>query len=400
MMQLAPGTKLRAKEAQWSEDLVSRLEASPLSDTQVANLIALRMTEERAGKYLGIIEANPDNPMLRFQLNFARPTTEMGIRARPGPNGLGMREINLGSYGYVPDRWPYENDTPLGSRPTPGAYTPGSYSIFEKSEVWAEDLDLLYEEAIRDRWAPASDIKWAELEPQADELERAICQVCTVFAQHGLAESKLLASWEEKIAYGFHDMKNYMATEIFDSGRKVEVLRKRALANGGGLGQQGLGTMYRAWFGALKFTELCTAINVVYKSYEVTAFEKLAEALPQAVDRDIFARLAKDSRRHLKFGVDHLRYYMQHHPNAHEYVVHFLNRAEAAFANELQYSKVEGEPLVVLFAGGLERIEQGKMQLQSLRQEQVKRYLELLRSAKIDRLATINQGLLFEAGLV
>lgn len=398
-MQLAPATRLRARDARWSDDFVARLESSPLTDAQVANMLALHLTEERASKYLSIIESNPENPALRFNLNFARPRTELGVRAKPGPRGLEMRDINIGSYGYVPDRWPYENDTPLGSRPTPGAYTPGSYSIYDKSEVWAEDVDLMYEEAIRDRWAPATDIRWAELEAQPDEIERALCQVCTVFAQHGLAESKLLASWEEKIAYGFHDMKNFMATQVFDAGRKVEVLRKRALANGGGLGQMGLGTLYRAWFGAMKYTELCTAINVVYKSYEVSTFERLAEVLPLAVDRDIFARLAHDSRRHLEFGVRHLRYYMQHHPNASEYVIHFLNRAESAFANELQYSKVESEPLVVLFAGGLERVEKGRAELQALRGQQLRNYLDLLASANIDRLATVNQGLLWEAGL-
>ena len=153
------------------------------------------------------------------------------------------------------DHWPYENDTPLGSHPTPGSYAPGSYTVYDKSEVWADGVDALYEEAIRAHWIPATDINWAGLEALPDDMERALCQVCTTFAQHGLSEAKLLGSWEEKIAYGFHDVKDYLATWLFDSGRKVEALRKRALANGGGLGIQGLGTLYRAWYGALKATE-------------------------------------------------------------------------------------------------------------------------------------------------
>ncbi len=327
-------------------------------------------------------------------LAWARPTTELGIRAVPGPNGLGMPEINIRTYGHVPDRWPYENDTPLGSHPTPGSYMPGPYSVYNKSEVWADGVDALYEDAIRERWIPATDIDWRALESQPEDLERAICQVCTLFAQHGLAEQKLLAAWEEKIAYGFHDVKDYLATQVFDAGRKVDVLRKRALANGGSLGQQGLGTLYRAWFGALKITELMVAINVVYKTYEVATFEKLAEIAPLAVDRDIFARLANDSRRHLEFGTRNLKYYVQHHPNGREYLMHFLNRSEAALADELMYSPTEGASLAIVLGGGVENLAAGAEKLRNHREDQLRKYLLLLDSVAVDRLPNVNLGLL------
>lgn len=397
-MKLSEATKIRSQEAGWASAFIERLEESPLNDNQVRNLLALRITEERADKYLTLIEQNPDRPALRMQMNWARPTTELGMRAKPGPNGLGMPEINIGTYGHVPDHWPYENDTPLGSHPTPGSYMPGPYSVYLKSEVWAEGLDEMYEEAIRDHWAPATAIKWADLQPQAEDIERAICQVCTLFSQHGIAESKVQASWEEKIAYGFHDMKNLMGTQIFDTGRKVEVLRKRALANGGGLGQQGLGTLYRAWFGSLKATEMLVCINVVYKSYEVAAFEMLAEACPLEVDRDIFSRLAHDSRRHLEFGKRHLKYYLQHHPNAREFMVHFLNKGEAALADELTHSKTEGDALAIIFGGGVENIEAGRAKVRSLREQQLRKYIGILDECGLDRLPAVNRGLFMLAG--
>ena len=40
-MNLTPATKLRAREAPWSDELVARFEASPLKDHQVMNLLAL-----------------------------------------------------------------------------------------------------------------------------------------------------------------------------------------------------------------------------------------------------------------------------------------------------------------------------------------------------------------------
>ena len=393
-MKLSEGTRIRTREASWSNEFVTRVEDSQLSDEVVRNLLALNLSEERAGKYLTLLENNPDVPALRMGFKWARPSTELGIRAKPGPNGLGMPEINIGTYGHVPDHWPYENDTPLGSHPTPGSYAPGSYSVYDKSEVWADGVDALYEEAIRGHWIPATDINWAGLEALPDDIERALCQVCTTFSQHGLSESKLLGSWEEKIAYGFHDVKDYIATWLFDAGRKVEALRKRALANGGGLGIQGLGTMYRAWYGAMKATELFVAIGVVYKSYEVVTFERLAEVLPNAVDRDLFARLAKDSARHLEFGSRHLKYYVQHHPNSREYLEHFLNRAESALSDELHHSKAEAAALAILLGGGVEKLEAGAAALRQLREDQLRKYLLILDACAVDRLPRVNPGLL------
>ena len=397
-MKLSEATRLRSREAGWSDALVTRLEESPLHENQVKSLLALKLAEDRANSYLTLIEENPDKPALRLSMNWARPTTELGVRAVPGEHGLGMPEINIGTYGHVPDVWPYENDTPLGSHPTPGAYLPGSYSIYQKSEVWAEDVDHLYEEAIRGHWAPATAIAWKELEEQPEDMERAICQVCTLFSQHALAEAKVIAAWEEKIAYGFHDVKIYLGTQIFDAGRKLEVLRKRALANGGGLGQQGLGTLYRAWFGSLKGTEMLVAIDIVYKSYEVATFERLAEAAPLAVDRDIFSRLATDSRRNLEFGVRHLRYYVQHHPNAREFLSHYLNRAEAALSDELTHSKSEEESLAIILGGGVEKIEAGRVKVRALREEQLRKYIAILDSVGFDRIGSVNRGLFTLAG--
>ncbi len=391
-MELKEGTRIRTREEGWPQDLVEKFESSDFTDRQVRSLLALHLSGERAGRFL---EAATSNPMIsKLDLGWAMPTTELGMRAKPGEHGLGMVEINIGTYGHVPDRWPYQNDTPLGSHPTPGSYMPGPYHVYEKSEVWAEGVDALYDEAIRNRWVPAVDIDWAALQKQPEELERAICQICTHFAETGLTESKLLASWEEKIAYGFHDVKNFVSTQVFDAGRKVEVLRKRALSNGGGLLQSNLGTMYRAWFGALKPTEWLVAIDVVYKAYEVTAFEVLAEVCPLEVDRDIFGRLAEDSRRHFEFGVRHLRWYLQHHPDAREFLFHFLNRSEGALAIEMMHSRATPEAFAVLFAGGLENISAGVEKVTDLRRAQMRRYIEALDSCSYDRLPQINVDLM------
>lgn len=392
-MELSEATRVRTTEAGWSEELVERFAKSSLNDNQVLNILAFDMGEERTSKFLKLVEDDPEDRFSKLSLQWARPTTEMGIKAIPGENGLGMQEINIGSYGDVPDVWPYQNDTPLGSRPTPGSYMPGSYSVYNKSEVWSNNAQELYDRAVRERWMASTDIDWAGLEEQPDVMERAICQICTNLGQHGLAEQKVISKWEESIAYGFHDIKIYLATHVYESGRKFEVLRKRAYANGGGLMQQGLGTLYRAWFGALKTTEFIVAIDVVYKTYEVGMLEALVEEAPLATDRQIFGKILQDSQRHLEFGLGHLKYYMQHHPDAAEFMDTFLNRAEAALSDELHHSRGEWEALVVLFAGGLERKDVGLERVRKLREDQLRSYLQTLDNLAIDRVSKVNPGL-------
>lgn len=395
MAQLVEGVRSRATNLGWPEDLIAEFEGSALSAETIRNLIAFRLDPESARAFLNKAAQNP--MIANMKLSWARPSTQLGMRARPGPNGLGMKEINLGTYGTVPDHWPYENDTPLGSHPTPGSYMPGPYSVYTKSEVWAEGVDELYEQGIRERWIPAVDVDWAALEPQPDEIERAICQIATTFAEHGFAEQKVIALWEERIAYGFHDVKNALSVQNFDAGRKLEVLRKRALANGGGLLQSNLGTLYRSWYGALKPTEWIASICVVYKVYEVAMFEALSEACPSPVDRGIFEKLARDSRRHLHYGKEHLKYYLQYHPNAQEYLGHFLGGAEAALADEMTHSPASSEALAVLFAGGTERINVGIARLRDLRAEQLKRYLDLMEDISFSRDLTVSPGLVAAA---
>ena len=49
--------------------------------------------------------------------------------------------------------------------------------------------------------------------------------------------------WLKDISYGYHEVKLYLATQAFDHARHVEAFRKRALANGGGLGRAGAGLL-------------------------------------------------------------------------------------------------------------------------------------------------------------
>ncbi len=392
-MELTAPTRTRARQLGWSDELIARYEASVLRDATVANITMMNIVPERAEKFVELTERNPDIAG-NLSFRFIRTRSERGVRAKPGPNGLGTPDINIGSYGQAPDIWPYENDTPLGAHPNMDQYMPGSYYIYEKAEVWAEGVDHLYEEAIRDRWIPSTGLDWnGGLKELPEEMEKAICQLATIYSSHGLAEQKILAKWLEPISYGYHDVMLYLGTYIYDSGHKVEALRKRAVANGGGMGKAPLGTLYRGWFGSLKFTEMITTLAVVYKAYEVALFEAYADFAQTDLDAELFSLLARDSRRHLEYGRRHLLWYLQHHQGAHRNINFWLGRGENSLSNELRHDHSEREALILLLGGGMESVRTGIERLGKLRQKQLHHYVGVLDSLGIDRLPSLNAGL-------
>jgi hypothetical protein len=393
-MELSRHTRARAAQLGWSDELITRLESSPIKDSTINNIALMKLPEERVGNFVTMVESDPER-YGSLGLRFMQAKAERGIRAVPGEHGLGTPEINIGTYGQVPDRWPYENDTPLGTHPDMNNYAPGLYTIYDKAEVWAEGVDELYEQAIRERWIPATDLDWEKgLGDVPEEIERAVGQLATIYSSNGLVEQKIISKWFEEISYGFHDVKLFLGTQVYDAGHKVEVFRKRALANGGGLGRAPLGQLYRGWYGSLKFTELIIALNVVYKSYELTLFEAGQDFARTDVEAKMYELLARDSRRHLEYGKRHLLWYLQHHPRGRENVRFWLERAENSMSIEMRHSHTERESLALLLAGDMERISAGVQKLGSLRQKQLQDYIALLDSVGLDRLPTVNGGLL------
>jgi hypothetical protein len=274
------------------------------------------------------------------------------------------------------------------------SYLPGSYYIYDKSEVWAEGVDQLYEQAIRERWVPATDLDWENgLKELPEELERAVCQLCTIYSSHGLIEQKIIAKWLEPISYGFHDVKLFLGTQIYDAGHKVEALRKRALANGGGLGRSPLGTLYRGFYGSLKFSELAVVLDIVYKSFELSLFEAGQDFAKTDVEAKLYELMARDSRRHLEYGKRHLLWYIQHHEHGRQNVRLWLDRGEGTLSVELRHSHPEREALVLLLGDGMERLSAGVEKLGSLRRKQIADYIALLDSVGIDRMRNLNPGL-------
>ena len=189
--------------------------------------------------------------------------TEWGIKARPSDPAMGLTigDLNVGTYGDIPDLWTNRSEIARGSFPAKLNEDMG-YTIFEKAIVWADCCVPLYEVAIKDRWVSATDLNWASLEELPDDLEKAACQFLTEQSERAYFTGALWSGWLPEISYGYLELKLFLSTVIYDLARHSEAFRKRALANGGGLGLQAPTDFSRAAKEARSFPELAAVLFV------------------------------------------------------------------------------------------------------------------------------------------
>jgi hypothetical protein len=276
--------------------------------------------------------------------------TERGRLAPIWETGLELAAVEQGTYGIVPDYWHLENDTPRGAYLPPGAGNlPASYTIYKKSEVWADNAALLYEEAIRNHWVSATAIPWDTIQPLPQHTELAIGQVCTTWSEHSHLGLEAVSRWLEEISYGFHEVKLFLATCCFDFGRQTEAFRKRALSNGGGLGVQTPGVLNRAVYSAMKFNEMVAILMVLRGSFQITLWEKYGDLLARSeADRKLIEYSTRDLKRHLEYAIEHFKLFLALEPQRRNQVHAWLNRGEVAMASEWRRNKAYNEALMML----------------------------------------------------
>src|SRR3990170_5161591 len=157
-----------------------------------------------------------------------------GVRAKPGKRGLTLDEVEIGSYGEVPEQSQNRSIKARGSVARPDApRVPGSYA--GRADVYSENARLLYEEAVTRQWSSATDIPWDEIQPLPDDIERAMCQLCTFLTEVEFIAGDTPGQWLPRINSEHHETKLFLLSQIVDEARHLDVFRKRALANGGGL---------------------------------------------------------------------------------------------------------------------------------------------------------------------
>ena len=385
-----PSQELADKAAlvNWPIDLVKSALASGAAEADIMRFMDMGITAEQARDFM----AQSGGAAPQVDLSWMHVPTEWNTRAKPTKHGLTLEAINIGRYGEIPDVWPYQTEMPRGAVPISGVESMG-YSIFEKQEVWSDVCAKLYEEAIQRRWRPATDVPWDSIEPLPDDVERAICQICTHISEKEQNEADVIGRWEPDISYGYHEVKLYLATTVFENARAVEVFRKRALSNGGGLGVQSPGWGFRSVVDSRNFTEMAVIQFVLHDSLTLSQYAFGEKYAKNAAEKFIFGRALQDKARIVAYGITHLKYVMMQRADRRDEIQRYLDKGEGMMLQDDKKDPATREAFAIFFGGSKEKIGEGVQVYNAMRKHHVEQYLARLKWATIERDDRIASGL-------
>jgi hypothetical protein len=282
------------------------------------------------------------------------------VKARPADpqRGLTYADCNIGPYGYddIPELVRNRNSMAARGSALPPGLPDLGYVINRKSDVWADNVAALYEEAKARRWAPAVDVAWGELGAARDPVrDAAMAQACTLLEEVALVEMEAPARWVFVINQEFLELKSFLCAQMIDEGRHVEACRKRALVSGQGLGPASVAAeqALKELLSAETYPEASAGTNLLLGSFVLAMYRALAALAGTPAERRLWTLSLQDVARSVAYGVAQVRYHLAHQPARGAALAEYLDRSEhtvLGIAGSAEFL----EPLVVLAAGSVE----------------------------------------------
>ncbi|MCC7410567.1 MAG: ferritin-like domain-containing protein [Gammaproteobacteria bacterium] len=315
-------------------------------------------------------------------------------RAKPSSRGLTYTDVNrLKQSGRMPAIATWKNFAPRGSIREPYRERMPiceSYTVLNRDDVWAENVETLYEEAKARQWNATRDIPWGELEPLPEDLEKATCQLCTFLTEVEFVAGDFPAKWMYRIPQDFLEVKSFLSTQIMDEARHQEVFRKRALAGGGLLhSAPGFEWALAAILDAPTHTMGTFLLNLLGEGLILSVFRSGEMIAKTHVDKEIFRRCLQDEARHVSYGVMQFKNYLDNHPDRDAALEEMHRFADVGELVVLSAFVEAGfiEPVAILLGGGLNKIDQGMDGLAHMWTMFVEEYLQRCARAGFDRRA-------------
>ena len=213
-----------------------------------------------------------------------------------------------------------------------------------------------------------------------------MCQLCTFLTEVEFIAADAPTRWMSHMNQDFFEVKMFLATQAMDEARHTDVFRKRALANGGGLGlASALSELsLKRIFDAPSFSAQTGRLHLLGEGFVLTVFRQGEFIAPTRVDQEIFRRCMQDESRHVGYGTMHLRAQLRANPEIAEEIHEQLDDAESILLQTFSAPELV-EPMAILMGGGVKHFDKG-MELQGqLWRRIVHEYLQRCDSAGLDR---------------
>ena len=338
------------------------------------------------GNFDGIQEYADDQGL---KLDWIDQRGEWGVKASvDGQKGLTLADVQTNGYGDAPPQSDNLTGKPRGAASRPNAYRIGGYQVRTKSDIWLVNAAMLYEEALQRQWSSATDVPWRTIRPLPDDIERAQCQLATFLTEVEFVAADVPGRWVASTSPDYFEPRMFLISQIMDESRHLDVFRKRALANGGGLMQRPDVTTSGV-VGSIDlsrdFTEMSSRLHISGEGAVLSIFRMGELMAYNEAEKRIYRLAAQDESRHVAFGVMHMRYLAETEPERKEEVHEYLDEGERALVagnqNPAARDTAQSEALAILLGGGEKKFDEGYRKLLAIRKRQAKEYVQRIRSA-------------------
>jgi len=270
---------------------------------------------------------------------------------------------------------------PRGARVEPGGPV-YPFSLVERDRVAPPEVAQLYDQAVASQWDATRDVPWSDIGEHEPALEAAVGQVMTFLAENELSALYVPSRFLPRIHPAYVETAMFLATQIADEARHIDVFLKRARGAGGGLGISSV-TTSRSLLSLLEyedFTEASFVLSVLGEGTFLDLLRFVEDHAPDKCTAEIARRTRNDESRHVHFGLSHVRHALSTDPTLFARLEAAVRRRASSLHDVGGVPAPLADALTVLAAGGSDpkKIARGHEAYRAL--------LETMHAARIKRL--------------
>jgi TusA-related sulfurtransferase len=256
--------------------------------------------------------------------------------------------------------WPERADALSGFAPRGARVEPGGpaypFTLTERDRTAPPDTATLYDQAVAAQWNAQTDIPWDKVAALPAPLEAAVGQVMTFLAENELSALYVPARFLPRIHPAYAEVAQFIATQLADEARHIDVFLKRARAGGGGLGISAVTTSQslKSLLDLEDFTEAAFLLSVLGEGTFLDLLRFIEDHAPDEATLELTRRARTDEARHVHFGMAHVAHGLARDATLYRRLEAAVRKRAATLAGASGVPAPIQDALVILAARGVD----------------------------------------------
>lgn len=187
---------------------------------------------------------------------------------------------------------------------------PLNVDLIDRDVVWADAARQLYVNGAARQWNPETAVAWDAPFDLPGDIEAAVVQVMTYLIENEYAALQIPAKFIGRLHPHYREVMQVLAVQVADEARHVEVFTRRALLHSDELGVSGAGgrASLQTLLDEPDFSLAAFLLSVLGEGSFLDLLSFIARHAPDPVTREVASLAQRDERRHVAFGMAHLKY--------------------------------------------------------------------------------------------